>query len=52
MEEPIYFQTNHTIALNPHNLKRVYGVTIDFEQEGKDKQHLRFEMEVLAKKNK
>ena len=52
MEEPVYFQANHTLALNPHNLKRVYGITVEFEQEGKEKQVVRYEIEVLAQKNK
>jgi len=51
LEEPVEFQHNHTLALNPHNLKRVYGVNIEFNEEGKEKQSLRFELEVLAKKN-
>ncbi len=52
MEEPVVFQPNHTLSLNPHNLKRVYGITIEFNQEGKEKQILRYELEVLARKNK
>lgn len=51
MEELVYFQPNHTLTLNPHNLKRVYGVTVEFEQEGNEKQVVRFEIEVLAQKN-
>ncbi len=51
MEEPVYFQPNHTLALNPHNLKRVYGITIEFKQDGKEKQVVRFEIEVLAVKD-
>ncbi|WP_282057202.1 hypothetical protein [Maribacter luteus] len=51
MEKPIVFAPNHSLVLNPHNLRRVYGVTIDFEKTGDSKQSLRFEIEVIAKKN-
>ncbi len=52
MEEPVEFQPNHTLSLNPHNLKRVYGITVEFNQDGKEKQVIRYELEVLAEKNK
>lgn len=51
MEDSVFFQPNHTLALNPNNLKRVYGITVEFNPEDKRKQIIRYEIEVLAQKN-
>ncbi|WP_276166936.1 hypothetical protein [Zobellia alginiliquefaciens] len=52
MQKSVVFTPDHSLALNPHSLRRVYGVTIDFEKTGEPRQTLRFEIEVLAKKVK
>lgn len=51
LEEPVYFPPDHSLSLNPHNLSRVYGITIEFDTDGGAKRSMRFEMEVLAKKD-
>ncbi|WP_394749148.1 hypothetical protein [Spongiimicrobium salis] len=51
MKDTAVFQLDHNLILNPHDLRRVYGVTIVFDQDGKEQQHIRFEIEVLVKKD-